>query len=138
MKIRRVTDPELDAVWQGLVDDHLNPQRGGDWFGLFETGALVGVSHLVRLGGLDLFDDLWIRPERRRQGFGKALVRKMQEIRPELWLIADPPEVAYYEQSGFRVEPALPALLIERYTPLGLWPGHLDHLHVPMRWNRGR
>jgi GNAT superfamily N-acetyltransferase len=136
VEIRPAKRQELDPIWHLIVADDLNPQRDGDWFGLFDQGAIAGAAHLVNLDGIELLDDLWVRPERRRQGFGRALVREIQRRTRDLWLIADPDGVGYYEALGFQVESALPTPLATRYAALGLWPGHLGHLHVPMRWRK--
>jgi ribosomal protein S18 acetylase RimI-like enzyme len=134
MTIRRVTDSELAPIWAGIVADEMNPQRDGEWFGFFEGKQIVGASHVVKVDGDGLFDDLWVRPDRRRTGIGRALVDEMQRLYDDLWLIADPDGVAYYERFGFQVEERLPSAIAKRYEALGLWPGHLDHLHVAMRW----
>ena len=136
MQIKRVTDADLAPIWAGIVDDDLNPQRDGEWYGAFDGGEIIGASHLVRVGRDELFDDLWVRPDRRRTGVGQALVVDMQRLRDELWLIADPDGVAYYQRFGFEVAKKLPLAIAKRYEALGLWPGHLDHLHVAMRWKR--
>ncbi|HEX9816600.1 MAG TPA: GNAT family N-acetyltransferase [Candidatus Thermoplasmatota archaeon] len=127
---------DLDPVWPGIVADDLNPQSDGEWFAAFDAAEMVGAAHLVRVGSDELFDDLWVRPDRRRTGVGRVLVTEMQKLRQNLWLIADPDGVAYYEKFGFQVEKTLPSAIAKRYEALGLWPGHLDHLHIAMRWKR--
>ena len=127
---------ELSPIWPGIVADELNPQKDGEWYGAYDGSRLVGAAHLVQIGTEALFDDLWVRPDRRRTGVGGVLVAKMKELRQEMWLIADPDGVPYYERFGFRVEEGLPETIAKRYEALGLWPGHLDHLHVAMRWKR--
>lgn len=138
VSIRLVTESELAPIWAGIVADDLNPQRDGEWFGFFDGEQLVGAAHLVKVSGDELFDDLWVRPDYRKKGVGRALVKEMQRLRGALWLIADPDGVAYYDRFGFSIAMRLPPAIAARYEALGLWPGHLDHLHVPMRWTRGR
>src|SRR5688572_12769748 len=111
LDIRRVNDSELAPIWPGIVADDLNPQRDGEWFGAFDRKEIVGAAHIVRVGKDELFDDLWVRPDRRRSGVGRALVAKMQQLRQEMWLIADPDGVAYYERFGFKVEKKLPSAI---------------------------
>ena len=134
LEVRPATEADLAPIWDGIVDDDLNPQRDGEWFGAFEDLVVVGAAHLARVGEDDLLDDLWVRADRRRRGVGRVLVRAMQQRREALWLIADPDGVDYYEALGFRTRHELPTPIARRYEALGLWPGHLDHLHVAMRW----
>lgn len=136
MHVRPVAVADLEPVWAGIVADDLNPQRDGEWFAAFDGKEIIGASHLVRVGRDELFDDLWVHPDRRRTGVGRRLVEEMQRVRPDLWLIADPDGVAYYEKFGFHTEKKLPLAIAKRYEALGLWPGHLDHVHVAMRWKR--
>lgn len=131
-----MTERDLAPIWAGIVSDDLNPQRDGEWYGAFDGTEIVGAAHLVKVGADELFDDLWVRNDRRRTGVGRALVAEMQKLRPAMWLIADPDGVAYYEKFGFQVDNRLPSAIAKRYEALGLWPGHLDHLHIAMRWKR--
>jgi GNAT superfamily N-acetyltransferase len=70
-----------------------------------EDGRLLGA--LVRRG--DRIDAIAVRPRRRDQGIGRALVEAAADRRERLVATFDPSLREFYDSLGFRIEPAATA-----------------------------
>lgn len=65
--------------------EHLDHYGGQDNYelGIYENGEIIGyVSYVVYQGEITI-SDIMVRPDRRREGFGSMLVKKMKSLHPE-------------------------------------------------------
>jgi GNAT superfamily N-acetyltransferase len=105
VEIRPLEPGDVAAVDEVLPLSRLD-QPGGGYLVAWDGDAPVGHAHLA--GGE--VGDLWVAPERRRQGIGTALLaaaeahaRAAGATRLELLTrVADEPVMRLYERAGFR------------------------------------
>jgi ribosomal protein S18 acetylase RimI-like enzyme len=65
--------------------EHLDHYDGQDNYelGVYEDGNIIGyVSYVIYRGEITI-SDILVRPERRREGFGSMLVKKMKSLHPD-------------------------------------------------------
>jgi ribosomal protein S18 acetylase RimI-like enzyme len=66
--------------------EHLDYYDGQNNYelGIYEDGEVIGYVQYVTYKDEITISDILIRPDRRREGFGSMLVKKMKELHPEL------------------------------------------------------
>lgn len=65
--------------------EHLNHYNGQDNYelGIYEDGEIIGyISYVVYEGEITI-SDVMVVPNRRREGFGSMLVKKMKNLHPD-------------------------------------------------------
>lgn len=65
--------------------EHLDHYDGQDNYelGIYEDGEIIGyVSYVIYKGEITI-SDIVVRPNRRREGFGSMLVKKMKNLHPD-------------------------------------------------------
>lgn len=65
--------------------EHLDHYDGQDNYelGIYEDGEIIGYVSYVIYDNEITISDIVVRPERRREGFGSMLVKKMKQLHPE-------------------------------------------------------
>lgn len=65
--------------------EHLDHYDGQDNYelGIYEDGEVIGYVSYVIYGGEITISDVVVRPDRRREGFGSMLIKKMKQLHPE-------------------------------------------------------
>ncbi len=124
---------ELRAEGMGFAPDE------GQWFVVGARGSVAGVGRVRARDDALLLDDVYVRPDARRNGHASTLVRATMQWASHradaLWLLADEDMVAFYESFGFvSMGPAeFPRSLATLCEAQGEWPSAGDHVHVAMR-----
>ena len=108
----------------------LDPETGM-WLAAARGGDIVGVARVFERGGEMSIDDVWVRPDNRKQGVARAIIDSARTEGRSLWLICDEDKVELYKELGFK-KAKLPPELVEYYSALGEWQP-ADHTHVSMR-----
>jgi GNAT superfamily N-acetyltransferase len=65
--------------------EHLDHYDGQDNYelGIYEDGEVIGYVSYVIYGGEITISDVVVRPDRRREGFGSMLIKKMKNLHPD-------------------------------------------------------
>ena len=108
-------DAEIDPLVKGINEDAfeqagLGPTVPSGYFAYDDEGNMIAGVFVVDVWGVVLVDSIWVHKEHRRQGYGRALMEKVEGFARErecsaimlLTMNWDEAAIALYTKLGFK------------------------------------